>query len=849
MCTMHRSKKINIGDVNPHLLCVLCGGYFVEATTIIECLHSFCKTCLIRYLETNKTCPMCDVLIHKTRPHQNIRSDKTLQDIVYKLVPGLYKNEMKRRRDFYSQYPNKGNVKTPSEDRGDEMAERFIFTENEKISLALEYWTEGIPDSPEFQKVSKKEMGGEDGKTQKRDIRYLQCPGALTVAHLKKFIRLKFELPHRCRIDMYHKKEIVSDYYTLLDIACIFSWKRLEPLRLYYTIYENIITKRKIGELETNSVDVDEPKPKTVATKDTAPKIPTGEVRKPTETVGISSEHKFLTPKSTKEWNTQSNKSANQQAPVLEPLKSSNQQASIKDLTKINNKQPTNTDSYKTADTQTPIRESPKPTQNQSEKTVSTVPQISKVSNSYIKASAQNAAKAAPTKRANQQPTKIAPKVSNNQQAGKETNQQTELKSQPNPQSSKIIVTEKSANPQTVRMLVNNKAAINQMMNVHQTNMPNYPSPRTQNTQTTQTKQQNQAQLTTSQQSTNNNNNKKTVLTNPNSPTIQSIKSCQSQVSKQTKPTVNTMTVSSPNVNGSNDNVVKQNGGEMTKSNAPVYKALSKDLNGIKRGSAFDMKTIPDGAVIRSVRPPFNTSQSIERQNSATKNTLMDNSLKKTVDTPVVEKQNKNTADVKKSEPKVNGDPTPTIPKINGTQQQSTQINDGTRPQTLKVNGGSRPSTPKLNNGSRPSTPKLPGNSRPSTPKLNGSSRPPTPKANGGSRPSTPKLNGDVRSFKPIAPKLPGPNVGQTEIPKSVNGDQQAPLNYSKVQPEKRAFPIVDASSSDICEEIRQRKLARMDEPLNLSKRDQDKNKPVSPINGNVSPRNNLQMVVGSAGI
>ncbi|ESO82104.1 hypothetical protein LOTGIDRAFT_56827, partial [Lottia gigantea] len=202
---MHRSKKIKIGDVNPHLLCVLCGGYFVDATTIIECLHSFCKTCIIRYLESNKTCPSCDVLIHKTRPRLNIRSDKTLQDIVYKLVPGLYKNEMRRRREFYSQYPNKDDTNSPSEKRGDEMAERFIFTENEKISLALEYWRDD-----KKTKIDKTE------KQRTTDIRYLQCPGALTVAHLKKFIRLKFELPARCRIDVYHKKEVLSDLYTLL---------------------------------------------------------------------------------------------------------------------------------------------------------------------------------------------------------------------------------------------------------------------------------------------------------------------------------------------------------------------------------------------------------------------------------------------------------------------------------------------------------------------------------------------------------------------------------------------------------------------------------------------------------
>ena len=34
--------RVKLRDVNPHLVCVLCQGYFVDATSIAECLHS-CK--------------------------------------------------------------------------------------------------------------------------------------------------------------------------------------------------------------------------------------------------------------------------------------------------------------------------------------------------------------------------------------------------------------------------------------------------------------------------------------------------------------------------------------------------------------------------------------------------------------------------------------------------------------------------------------------------------------------------------------------------------------------------------------------------------------------------------------
>ena len=35
-----------IRDLNPHVVCTLCAGYFVDATTIAECLHTCkCESC------------------------------------------------------------------------------------------------------------------------------------------------------------------------------------------------------------------------------------------------------------------------------------------------------------------------------------------------------------------------------------------------------------------------------------------------------------------------------------------------------------------------------------------------------------------------------------------------------------------------------------------------------------------------------------------------------------------------------------------------------------------------------------------------------------------------------------
>ncbi|KAJ0059554.1 hypothetical protein NL108_001918 [Boleophthalmus pectinirostris] len=224
---MHRTTRIKITELNPHLMCVLCGGYFIDATTIIECLHSFCKMCIVRYLETSKYCPICDVQVHKTKPLLNIRSDKTLQDIVYKLVPGLFKNEMKRRRDFYADHPLDASNGT-NEDRG-EVAdeEKRIITDDEIISLSIEFFD-----------PTRMGMGpeGKQVKEQLANKRYLQCPAAMTVMHLRKFLRSKMDIPNSYQVDVMYEDEPLKDYYTLMDIAYIYTWRRNGPLPLKYRV-------------------------------------------------------------------------------------------------------------------------------------------------------------------------------------------------------------------------------------------------------------------------------------------------------------------------------------------------------------------------------------------------------------------------------------------------------------------------------------------------------------------------------------------------------------------------------------------------------------------------------------
>lgn len=65
----YRSDEISLDDVHPYITCFLCRGYLIEATTIVECLHTFCHSCLMKHLsrETLLSCPQCKMPINKSK--------------------------------------------------------------------------------------------------------------------------------------------------------------------------------------------------------------------------------------------------------------------------------------------------------------------------------------------------------------------------------------------------------------------------------------------------------------------------------------------------------------------------------------------------------------------------------------------------------------------------------------------------------------------------------------------------------------------------------------------------------------------------------------------------------------
>ncbi|KAJ8025333.1 Polycomb complex protein BMI-1 [Holothuria leucospilota] len=271
---MHRKTRLKLTDLNPLLTCSLCKGYLIDATTLTECLHSFCRSCLVRYLQTSKQCPKCDTLVHKTRPLHNASSsrlarspgnlgvDRALQNIVYKLVPGLFKDEMKKRRDFYTQNPQAGTSSNSSpgdlEARGEVGEEALvIYSDDEHMNLSLEYYLpyrrklseekNGSSANEATKKRTNGDLGDNDDMVHKR---YLRCPAAVCVKHIKKFIRNKFDLKPTYQIEITHidnEDDSLPDDYTLMDVAYIYTWRRNGPLPLVFRVFQEANKKQKTG--------------------------------------------------------------------------------------------------------------------------------------------------------------------------------------------------------------------------------------------------------------------------------------------------------------------------------------------------------------------------------------------------------------------------------------------------------------------------------------------------------------------------------------------------------------------------------------------------------------------------
>ncbi|KFD45680.1 hypothetical protein M514_13440 [Trichuris suis] len=213
------NRRVLLRGLNPYITCYVCKGYLIDATTVSECLHAFCKSCLVAHLREKTTCPKCEIVIHQSHPLNYIMHDRNLQDIVYKLVPNLYRNEMQRREMFYQEHnlpfenPLKTERKNESADNFQESKDNHAFDEQVSIFFKSDEDDVKLLDHP-----------------------YVCCSSQATITVLKKYLAMALygDISRFLDFDILCNSEVLGKDHSLKFITRT-RWRNSDlPLRLNY---------------------------------------------------------------------------------------------------------------------------------------------------------------------------------------------------------------------------------------------------------------------------------------------------------------------------------------------------------------------------------------------------------------------------------------------------------------------------------------------------------------------------------------------------------------------------------------------------------------------------------------
>ncbi|XP_034777919.2 polycomb group RING finger protein 6 [Acipenser ruthenus] len=212
-------RTIPLSEMSLYIRCTICTGYFIDATTITECLHTFCKSCIVKHFFYSNRCPKCNVVVHQTQPLYNIRLDRQLQDLVYKLVPHLEQNEKRQLHEFYKErgleVPKPvapqpaAAVKAIKQKKGLLAQSVFTIPPELDVSLVLEF------------------VGAEEGIATYKPLetKYVRVSGEATIRHVEMFIRRKMELTPGCtsvatlwQVDLVCGDHLLERYQSLREV-------------------------------------------------------------------------------------------------------------------------------------------------------------------------------------------------------------------------------------------------------------------------------------------------------------------------------------------------------------------------------------------------------------------------------------------------------------------------------------------------------------------------------------------------------------------------------------------------------------------------------------------------------
>uniref|UniRef100_A0A3Q3EZ71 Polycomb group ring finger 5a n=1 Tax=Kryptolebias marmoratus TaxID=37003 RepID=A0A3Q3EZ71_KRYMA len=190
-------RRHMVRDFNHFITCYLCRGYLIKPTTVTECLHTFCKSCIVQHFEESNDCPKCGIQVHETNPLEMLRLDNTLEEIIFKLVPGL--REKIPRCQWLPDGGGDGGA--GADDGGDGGEDGDYHRSDPQIAICLDCL----------------HNTGQSGESTVTDLmkRFIRCSSRVTVGTIKKFLSLKLKLPSSYELDVLCNGEIMGRDHTL----------------------------------------------------------------------------------------------------------------------------------------------------------------------------------------------------------------------------------------------------------------------------------------------------------------------------------------------------------------------------------------------------------------------------------------------------------------------------------------------------------------------------------------------------------------------------------------------------------------------------------------------------------
>lgn len=197
------------------LKCPICYGIFRTPTTINECMHTFCKSCIYKWFydtgnPVKDTCPVCEIKLGG-RPLDSLIFDSSLAGLVDILFPEFEEIDKENQKKMYDAFREN---KEPLP--GDEEENKI---HKPKIKIFL---------SPLDHKDSKINLPKVDSKG-------FLFQNNMDVDTLKKFLGERLKIPSD-EINIIYKEQLMPSNYTLDDIDRLYGFDQDQTVFYYAKI-------------------------------------------------------------------------------------------------------------------------------------------------------------------------------------------------------------------------------------------------------------------------------------------------------------------------------------------------------------------------------------------------------------------------------------------------------------------------------------------------------------------------------------------------------------------------------------------------------------------------------------